>query len=457
MAENNLPVEFLAMMRSLLGEEFEPFQASYEDERAPGLRVNGLKLSASELQQLVPWQLEPIPWCAAGFYYAPADQPGKHPFHAAGLYYLQEPSAMAVAELAAPRPGERVLDLCAAPGGKATHLAAQLQGEGFLLANEIHPQRAKVLAENLERWGARNALISSAPAEELVRRFGAWFDCVVVDAPCSGEGMFRKDPEARRQWNPGAVSSCAATQRALLEAAYQLLAPGGRLVYSTCTFSLEENEANVATLLQRHPDLQLQSARLHPLWQPGYAVPDGADTTLTARLWPHRLRGEGHFLALLVKAADGEAHRGGWRDEERGLYTRPDPELAAFAAENLTVQPSGPFLRFGQFVYQAAQEQLPALQGLRVLRPGWALGEVRRGRFIPAHGLALGLRAGDVQRVHDLEPESAAVLAYLRGQTLSTDLANGWALVTVAGFPLGWGKAVGGVLKNHYPKGLRWF
>ncbi len=447
----DLPEAFVAKMQQLLGDEYASFLAAFERERSLGLRVNTLKINADELQRRVPWQLVSIPWCPSGFYYDAADQPGKHAWHAAGAYYLQDPSAMAVGELAAPQPGERVLDLCAAPGGKATHLSALMQDAGLLVANEVHPTRVKALAENLERWGSKNMIITSAQPVELAARFGPWFDCIVVDAPCSGEGMFRKDEVAREQWNEGQVRSCAATQIEVVQAAYQMLAPGGRLVYSTCTFSPEENEATVRWLLTRYPDLEIVSALLHPSWQPGFHADEADPLRLTARLWPHRLRGEGHFLACLRKGGARVAHQ---PPLETGVYGVADQELQDFAAETLTALPAGPYLRFGNHVYRVVPD-MPQLQGLRVVRPGWHLGEVRKGRFIPSHSFALALRPEQAQRCLRLSATSPEAAAYLAGHTLATDLPNGWALVCVDGFPLGWGKVTDGVLKNHYPKGLR--
>lgn len=449
----DLPAAFTARMQQLLGSEFAAFLAAIDQERSYGLRVNTLKTTVTELQQLAgAWSLAPVPWCPSGFYYDPSDQPGKHVWHSAGLYYLQDPSAMAVGELAAPKPGERVLDLCAAPGGKATHLAALMQDTGLLVANEVHPARAKILAENLERWGSKHTIITSAQPAELASRFAAWFDCIVVDAPCSGEGMFRKDEVAREQWSEAQVRACATTQSSILQSAYTMLAPGGRLVYSTCTFAPEENEGSVRRLLEHYPDLELISAQLYPSWQPGFHQAADDPLRLTARLWPHRLRGEGHFLALIHKA--GNTPTNSRPMLETATYQKADAELEAFALEALTKLPAGPYLRFGDHLYRALPDT-PLLQGLRVLRPGWHLGEVRKGRFVPGHALALSLRPEQAQRCHHINSVSPEAENYLAGHTLATDLPNGWALVCVDGFPLGWGKVTAGVLKNHYPKGLR--
>lgn len=449
-----LPVAYQQRMIDLLGEEAGDFLETYQQPRSYGLRVNTLKLSPEQLRARLPFCTQPVPWCASGCYYPGEAQPGKHPYHAAGLYYLQDPSAMAVAELAAPRPGARVLDLCAAPGGKATQLIASMHDQGLLVANELYPARARILAENLERWGARRVVVTSAQPSQLAERFPAYFDCVVVDAPCSGEGMFRKDPAASGYWSERHVQECAALQRGILQAAYHLLAPGGRLVYSTCTFSLEENEQNLDHLLRQFPDLRLLPAGLHSAWRPG-VVPERAspDLTLAARLWPHRLAGEGHFLALLQKQGAG-----GVVSPSQTLTTQAAAPAAwgEFAAAALLAAPAGPFLQFGDWLYQAPELPLPDLAGLKVLRPGWPLGELRKGRFVPSHALALGLRAEAARQCLDLPASGEAVQAYLRGHTLSADLPDGWTLVTVDGFPLGWGKVVQRVLKNHYPKGLRW-
>lgn len=276
-----------------------PFlKALTQGERAYGLRVNTLKLAPEALKGIAPWPLEPIPWCPEGFYYPAEARPGPHPFFYAGLYYIQEPSAQAVGVLLDPRPGERVLDLAAAPGGKTTHLAARMGGKGLLLAAEVDGKRVRGLLENLERWGAGVAVLQ-APPRALAEAFGAYFHRVLLDAPCSGEGMFRKDKEAIRHWGPSAPKRASEVQKALLAQAARLLGPYGVLVYSTCTFAPEENEGVVAAFLKAHPEFRLEEARFHPLFAPG--VPDwgdgNPDLAKTARLWPHRLRGEGHFLA----------------------------------------------------------------------------------------------------------------------------------------------------------------
>ena len=435
-----LPDIFNEKMRRLLGEEAEAFFAAYERPRAVGLRVNPRQPAA------LPFALTPIPWEPTGFFVDPDARPGLHPFHEAGAYYLQEPSAMAPVALLDPQPGELVLDLCAAPGGKSTQIAARMQGQGLLLSNEIHPQRARILAGNLERMGAANAVVTNAHPAQLAERFPGCFDRVLVDAPCSGEGMFRKEEAAVRDWTPQAVEACARRQAEILDAACAMLQPGGRLVYSTCTFSPEEDEQTVAALLRRQPAFTLVQPDA-PWGAPGR--PDWADgepaLARCVRLWPHLVRGEGHFAAVFEKT---EGERGDFSQEN--AVEAPE-HLRAFCQENGLTLPSGTLLRFGKTL-TLAPDDCPVLDGLRVLRAGLELGTLETGRFEPAHALALWCTGA--ARTLALDPDGPEVRQYLAGQTLPCAL-RGWTLVTMGGLSLGWGKGAGGVLKNHYPKGLR--
>ena len=331
--ETALPLSFLARMAELLDEDFPQFLVKLNQPFVPALRVNTLKLSVAEFQALSPWPLVPVPWCPDGFYLDRKANAGTHPYHDAGLYYIQEPSAMAVAALLAPQPGERVLDLCASPGGKATHAAALLAGEGLLVANDIDRGRAEVLRHNLERLGARNALVLSESPRRLATRWPGAFDRVIVDAPCSGEGMFRKKEEARFHWSEAHVAGCAIRQQDILNSAAELLRPGGRLVYATCTFAPEENEGSVWRFLQSHPDFEL----IEPTWRPGFMAgrPEWAEwpkeesgewrvesgevdarmsLDRTVRLWPHKVQGEGHFVAVMQRM-EGAVFRRGVPDE----------------------------------------------------------------------------------------------------------------------------------------------
>ena len=439
-----LPPAFLSRMRQLLGPEYPDFLASYDRPRAVGLRRNPHKGA----QAARPFALQPVPWAKDGYFYDPAQRPGLHPWHEAGLYYLQEPSAMAPAELLDVAPGQRVLDLCAAPGGKSTQLAAKMDGQGILVCNEVVAPRAKILSQNIERMGICNALVLLQRPDQLALRFARYFDRILVDAPCSGEGMFRKEEAAVRDWSPEQVQICARRQREILESAAAMLRPGGRLVYSTCTFAPEENEGVIGAFLRDHPDFCLPEVSA-PWFSPGRPdwTEDGdAPLARCFRLFPHRLRGEGHFAAVL---------------QYNGLETAPEPDLEPGAAPPPELRallgqlgarlPEGKLLRFGDTWY-LSPAALVQLHALRVLRAGLCLGTQKKGRFEPSHALALYLSGSPTQC--DLPLEDARLAAYLSGAPLA-GAQQGWTLVLAQGMSIGWAKGSGGTLKNHYPKGLR--
>jgi NOL1/NOP2/sun family putative RNA methylase len=457
-ADEGYPTEFVERIHSLIGPEADACLQALADPPT-GLRVNTLRLTPAEFARISPFGLEPLPFPPSGFLVDPEARPGKHPYHAAGLYYLQDPGAMAVATLLAPEPGERVLDLAAAPGGKATHLAALLGDDGLLVANDVHAGRARELAGNLERMGVRNAVVTNESVDRLAGHFGAFFDRVLLDAPCSGESMFHKSSAAREAWSPAAVLGCARRQSELLDAAAALVRPGGTLVYSTCTFGPEENEAVVARFVKAHAGFELISLPAVPGAEPGepaWVDEELRDAALhrTVRLWPKRVPGAGHFVAGL-RRRDGadEAPR---RDPEPKLGRQQRALFAAFADEYLADSSigSGRLLQRGSELY-ALPESLPALGRLRVERPGLWLGTLHANRFEPSHALALWLRATEATSRLEVAHDGPEVSAYLRGETLRRPGPAGWVLVTVGGFALGWGKRVGETVKNHYPKGLR--
>lgn len=463
------------MRRLLGGDESDELLRSLSAGPVTGLRVNTLKLTAHEFEMLSPWELKPVPWCPSGFLplLEGEERPGRHPFHAAGLFYLQEPSAMAVAEALAPRRGELVLDLAAAPGGKSTHLASLLGHDGILVANDISAARARELSRNLERWGARRALVTNAAPSQLARTWGPLFDAVLLDAPCSGEGMFRKTPQAREQWTPELVTDCAVRQDSLLDEAARLVRPGGRLVYSTCTFEPEENEQVVARFLESRPDWELQPTGLEgvqrgrPEWAAGSVR--SAELALAMRLWPHQASGEGHFLALLRRSERSSAGtaieaRSAAKVRSRGRGAGADEKDQAqalglwrrFVNENLCADPLPRHaLSLRSDGLYAVPTGAPALTGVKALRPGLWLGTVDRGRFAPSHALALALRIDDARRTVDLFPDDPRLHSYLLGMELDSPGEDGWVLVAVAGQPLGWGRRGRDIIKNHYPKGLR--
>lgn len=443
-------------MHVILGAEAGAFLNEVHRQPTSGLRLNPLKTSPAGLLPSLPFDLEPIPWSPLGFHIrSSTTPPGLHPYHAAGLYYIQEPSAQAVAEILSPQPGERVLDLAAAPGGKTTHIAGLMQGRGFLLASEIHRRRVWDLVRNLERWGARNVAVASETPERLADLLPGYFDRVLVDAPCSGEGMFRRVPQTIDDWSPAFITACAARQTGILDHAARLVRPGGRLCYATCTFAPEENEAIIARFLETHTSYHL----LAPEVAPGFslALPPFNDpgSPSPVRIWPHRAPGEGHFIALLERDPGAETAALPGRAAQPAL-TRLLPLWESFARDNLAGDlhiPASRLLLAGSRLY-LAPEQAPELRGLNLPRPGLQLGSFKKDRFEPAHALAMALRPGEVLRHMDLPLEGAG--AYLRREALPSEGADGWTHVLLQGrYPLGWGKRVRGRLKNHYPKELR--
>ena len=439
----SLPEAFVEKMSRLLGDGAGNFFESYERERSFGLRVNPLK-AGERLPGLLSG-LERIPWSREGFYYPEELRPGKHPLHEAGAYYIQEPSAQACAEALDPRPGERILDLCAAPGGKSTHLAGKMEQKGLLVSNEIHPARAKILSQNIERMGIGNAVVTNMEPAGLVSGFREFFDGIAVDAPCSGEGMFRKDENARLEWSPAQVAVCAARQDQILDCAAAMVRPGGRILYSTCTFSPEENEQTAARFLERHPEFCLERPRAAGFFSEGR--PEWAES-------------------VGLKEQDGRKKRGGEKKDKRAGKDQGElMEAARFFKENVRepdrLLAGRRFLTFGDNVY-LVPEETPELTKIRVLRPGLQAGTLKKGRMEPAHALALFLKKEDVFQWAELGTGETAA-KYLRGEAIGAgeleavsggDL-KGWVLMTVDGFSLGFAKADRGVLKNHYPKGLR--
>ncbi len=427
-----LPEAFLVRMQTQLGDEYEAFLKSLERPRAVALRFNPLKGTQPQL----PFVEERVPWEWWGYYYDPDSRPGLHVYHEAGVYYLQEASAMAPVALLDPQPGERICDLCAAPGGKTTQIAGRMGGQGFLLCNEINPKRAKILARNIERMAVPNALVTNEHPETLAQRFEGFFDRVLVDAPCSGEGMFRKEEAAVADWSPETVQMCAQRQGQILHSAARLVRPGGRLVYSTCTFAPEEDEGAVAAFLAAHTEFEPETVEA-PWFEPG--------ENGSFRMWPHKLLGEGHFAAVLRK------NEGETRDVPAAAGEKLPKQWLAFRKELGISLPEGKAISFGSGLFWAPEE-LPEIHRLKVLRPGLELGIVKKDRFEPAHALALWLK--ECGRVQRFGPDSLEMKAYLHGDVVPSN-QKGWCLVCAGDYSIGWGKGDGGVLKNHYPKGLR--
>ena len=468
-----LPEAFLSRMQQLLPEksEYEAFIQSYDKDHYQALRINPLKGDAGTLFSHLGCTLTPVPWCSTGFYYPQELHPGKSPYHEAGAYYIQEPSAMAPAAYLDAQPGEKILDLCAAPGGKSTQIAGAMRGQGLLISNEIHPARARILSENIERMGIPNAIVTNMAPAELSSHFPLFFDRIMVDAPCSGEGMFRKNDEAISQWSPENVALCAQRQQEILEQADLMLRMGGRMVYSTCTFSPEEDEQCILQFLDSHPLYRLIQVPLYDGMQHGLIK----DAESAIRLWPHKLHGEGHFVAVLEKGeniADHEVILPGKKNKNSGRQVSKKRDrtksndaisqdaslLSAFLQETLVTPPSGQMTAFGEQIY-LLPDQAPSLHGLKVLRAGLHLGQLSGKRFIPGHALALSLRPEQVKNYVNLDSSDPqqlqTTIRFLSGETFPYEGKNGWYLICIDGYSLGWGKLAGSIMKNHYPKGLR--
>ena len=428
---SRLPEKFVERMKKQLPEtEWEAFFAVYEQKPVKGIRVNTLKCSAEEFQKITPFALEPVEWEENGFY-VEEEKVGGYPYHFAGVFYSQEPSAMCAAPLLEVKKGERVLDLCSAPGGKGTQLAARLEGEGLIVLNEPILSRAKILSQNVERIGIRNAVVVSEMPDTLAKNFEGYFDKILVDAPCSGEGMFRKNAdEALSEWSEENVALCAERQKNILNSAVKMLKEGGRLVYSTCTFSKSEDEEICEYLTNTL----------------------GLDCLKEEKLYPHKIKGEGHYAALFEKKTDeGVA---GVREIKANASKSGEKEYREFEKKFFKKQFAFNLYEAGGILYELPKNCFD-FRRLNVLRAGVRLGELTGGRFEPSHSLAMCLKPEECKRVVNLAVDSLETEKFLRGETVETEIENGWCLVCVDNFPIGFGKCVNGTIKNHIPKALR--
>ena len=450
-------------MKRILGDEYEADLASMNEKRKCGLRVNTAKITVAEFERIAPFPLTRIPFVDNGFYYdGEAVQPAKHPYYFAGLYYLQDPSAMTPASRLPVEEGDVVLDLCAAPGGKATELAARLHGTGLLIANDISSKRAKALLKNIELFGVENSFIVTEYPQKLGEHFPGFFDKILIDAPCSGEGMFRKEPSMIKAWEQNGPAFYASLQEDILSQALPMLKPGGYLLYSTCTFSPLEDEGTGEKILSMDPDLELVPIRGYEGFAEGNPAFTGSrDPSIRrcVRIFPHRLDGEGHFLALFHKKENGDCQDQICRQSRKGLTGEDKRLFDGFAADiDRVFEPHRLESKKGMVYYMP--EALPQMSGLRFLRSGLFLGEVKKNRFEPSQSLAMALKPGQYQNCLDLSVRDERVIRYLKGETLvltgqETAKPDGWQLVCVDGFPLGWGKKNKSALKNKYHSGWR--
>lgn len=458
----NLPIEFEKKMKAFLGDEWDDFLYSYDNNRFQALRFNTLKVQSPKermriLKTLKISSEKKVSWANEAYYFDENVRPGKHPYHEMGLYYIQEPSAMSAAALLAPKPGMRVLDLCAAPGGKSTQLATYLGDSGLLVSNEINTQRSRILSQNIERMGIKNAIVTNEDSFVLASHFPGFFNAIQVDAPCSGEGMFRKLPEAIEQWSMENVAICAARQKEILDNAAVMLKPGGVIVYSTCTFSKEENEDVIEYFLERHPDFTLEEME---------------------RFWPHKVDGEGHFVAKLVRrgSVDTDLKADRKTKKNKNSKNRKNETKPALTKENMKLLSefldetisedmaawikNSRLVMFGEQLYRLPDMEVD-IKGLKVQRAGLHIGEFKKQRFEPSHSLALALKLSEAKNVVKLTLDDPQTTGFFNGQSVmlsdeqTAECKKGWALVCVDGYPAGWGKVNGAQVKNHYPKGLR--
>lgn len=458
----NLPIEFENKMKAFLGNEWDDFLYSYDNNRFQALRFNTLKVQSPEERMRILKVLgissdKRVSWANEAYYFDENVRPGKHPYHEMGLYYIQEPSAMSAAALLAPKPGMRVLDLCAAPGGKSTQLATYLGDSGLLVSNEINTQRSRILSQNIERMGIKNAIVTNEDSFVLASHFPGFFNAIQVDAPCSGEGMFRKLPEAIEQWSMENVAICAARQKEILDNAAVMLKPGGTIVYSTCTFSKEENEDVIEYFLERHPDFTLEEME---------------------RFWPHKVDGEGHFVAKLVRRGSVDTgfksdrqtkkikNNKNRKNETKPALTKENMKLLSeFLDETISddmaaLIKNSRLVMFGEQLYRLPDMEVD-IKGLKVQRAGLHIGEFKKQRFEPSHSLALALKLSEAKNVVKLTCDNPQTIGFFNGQSVmlsdeqAAECKKGWALVCVDGYLAGWGKVNGTQVKNHYPKGLR--
>lgn len=460
----HLPLEFTSRMKDMLGNQYQDFINSYENPRCFGLRVNTLKISPEEFLERSPFSLRKIPWIPNGFFYSSQDHPARHPYYQAGLYYLQEPSAMTPAACLPVEPGDRVLDLCAAPGGKATELGARLKGQGILVANDISLSRARALLRNLELFGIPNSFVTSEVPAHMASRFPEYFQKILLDAPCSGEGMFRKDPSVIDTWSPARTQELSAIQKDLAARAVSMLCAGGYLLYSTCTFAPCENEEVISYILETFPEMKLVDLPAYEGFSPGNPLWGNGSQELRkcVRIWPHKMDGEGHFMALLKKdglssqevtATQGKADAASRKLMEEFFSSVSLKSLGmtdAIAWNRIEVRSGKAFL--------LPPVSLPRGKA-NFLRNGLYLGDIKKNRFEPSQPFALALLGQSVTRF-SLSSSDERISRYLKGETIPLSpeecpVSKGWGLLCAEDFPLGWGKLVNQTLKNKYPAGWR--
>lgn len=467
----NLPQKYIDNMSDILdATELEAYLNSFYDNRLYGLRVNTMKISVEEFLRISPFKLTPIHWIDNGFYYREEDKPAKHPYYYAGLYYIQEPSAMTPANVLPVDSGDIILDMCAAPGGKSTELGAKLNHSGLLITNDISNSRTKALLKNIEVFGIPNVCVFNEDPKRLVSKFEGYFDKILIDAPCSGEGMFRKDNKLIKSWEKSGPDVYSKIQRDIILCGANMLRPGGKMLYSTCTFSKLENEETVRFLLKQCPDIHLIDIQKQEGFCSGIAYDEELQSLhieKCVRLFPHKIKGEGHFIALFEKETKDcqtvrfpQSYEGAVSDIRRTNNTKIPKELEEFFAHTTIPIHSLKIKLYDTKVYQAVPLMMDN-KGYRVIREGLFLGELKKNRFEPSQALAMALDKTQYDNIISLPSDDGRIIKYLKGETLElpefkNSNSNGWVLVCVDGYPLGWGKYDGYCLKNKYLSGWRW-
>ena len=433
-----LPEIFTDRMKMILGEDYERFIESFEMPYYTSLKVNTLKIDVESFVKIFPYELTPVPWTQDGFYYHSEDPVTKHPYFHAGLFYVQEPSAMSPVNALRPEKGDLCLDLCAAPGGKSMQIATAIQEQGLLVTNDINETRVKAILRNAEKFGLRNVVILNETPENIAKVMGNRFNRILVDAPCSGEGMFRKDPKAVKSWETFGPEVCHEIQRSIMNTLESLISKESQIVYSTCTFSPHENEEQLDYLLSKENMFKPRTVALN-------GIDSVENAPYMAHIWPHIHQGEGHFIGSMTGYSEQEI--------ETIKYEPNDPPefFKAFMENHLKEALSGHFVLEGEKLYLRPELQIPT-KGLRVVREGLLLGEVKKGRFTPSQALAMHLKSENFEPCLDLSSQGMVVMKYLKGETIFCESPHeGLHLVCTDGYPLGFAKIASGTVKNLYP------
>ncbi len=455
-----LPDSFVNKMKMMLKDEYPKYEESLSHPMYTCLRVNTLKISVEEFLEISPFKLTPVPWTKNGFYYdASVDTPSKHPFYYAGLYYLQEPSACLPAATLPIEENDKVLDLCAAPGGKSTELATHLGSKGLLVSNDISASRLKALQKNIEVFGIKNSIITCETPESLSSVFKAYFDKILIDAPCSGEGMFRKSGAMITAWEQNGNDKFIAIQRSILKEAVKMLKPGGSILYSTCTFDPGEDEKQVLYLKELFPGLRIEPIDSYDGFVPGnpeWAESEDDSLKNTYHLFPHKIKGEGHFVALL-KSYEESDRCPTVSDYSIKAYKNNIPEIEDFLS-HVNIDKDYAYEFRNNKLYMVPKNS-PELSGKRIMRRGVYLGELKKNRFEPSQSFAMILGENDFDNKISFSADDPRVYKYLKGETLDlsdySGLNKGWVLILVDKYPLGFGKLTGDTLKNKYLPGWR--